>query len=80
MHPMTQLTIGLMALQPDSLFAKKYREGANKADLWKYTLQDSLDIVAKMPLLTARIFRNVWFDGKQIPTDTNLDWAGKLNA
>merc|ERR1719231_336719 len=31
MHPMTQLTIGLMALQPNSLYAQKYREGVNKA-------------------------------------------------
>lgn len=75
-HPMTQLTIGLMGLQTHSKFAQKYREGVNKAELWKFTLDDSLDIVAKMPLLTARIFRNVFFDGKQIASDTSLDWAG----
>jgi len=76
MHPMTQLGIGLLALQPDSIYAKKYREGVNKADLWKYTLEDGLDLVAKIPLLTARIFRNVFFDGKHIASDTSLDWAG----
>lgn len=76
MHPMTQLSIGLMALQQGSIYAQKYREGVNKKELWKYTLEDGLDIVAKMPLLTARIFRNVWFDGKHIPSDTSLDWAG----
>lgn len=75
-HPMTQLTIGLMALQPYSSFAKQYRAGVNKAELWKYSLEDGLDIVAKLPLLTARIFRNVFFDGQHIPSDTSLDWAG----
>jgi len=76
MHPMTQLSIGLLALQPQSQFAKKYREGVNKMELWKYTLEDSIDIVAKMPILTARIFRNVFFAGKQVASDKSLDWAG----
>lgn len=76
MHPMTQTTIGLMALQPNSTFAKKYREGVNKTELWKYALEDGLDIVAKLPVLTARIFRNVFFGGKHIASDTSLDWAG----
>jgi citrate synthase len=75
-HPMTQLSIGLLALQPNSLFAQKYREGVNKNELWKFVLEDSLDLVAKMPILCARIFRNVFFDGKHIPSDTSLDWAG----
>merc|ERR1711953_1106525 len=26
--------------------------------------------------LCARIFRNVFFDGKHVPADTSLDWAG----
>lgn len=79
-HPMTQLSMGLLALQPDSLFAQKYREGVNKAELWKFVLEDSLDLVAKMPVLTARIFRNVFFDGKHIASDASLDWAGNYAA
>jgi len=77
MHPMTQLSMGLLALQPDSVFGKAYRDGTmKKTDYWKATLEDSLDIVAKMPILSARIFRNVFFDGKHIPSDPSLDWAG----
>jgi len=75
-HPMTQLSMGLLALQPNSVFAQKYREGVNKNELWKHCLEDSLDMVAKMPILCARIFRNVFFEGKHIPSDKNLDWAG----
>merc|ERR1719454_1941340 len=47
-----------------------------KADYWKKTLDDSLDIVAKIPIVSARIFRNVFFEGKHIPADTSVDWAG----
>merc|ERR1711933_491496 len=47
-----------------------------KTDYWTYVLDDSLSLAAKMPLLSARIFRNVFFDGKHIPSDPSLDWAG----
>merc|ERR1712039_1087951 len=47
-----------------------------KGDYWKYCLEDSLTLVGQIPLLSARIFRNVFFDGKHIPSDPSLDWAG----
>lgn len=75
-HPMTQLSMGLLALQPGSAFGKAYRAGMNRGDYWKYTLEDSLTLVGQIPLLSARIFRNIFFDGKHIPSDTSLDWAG----
>jgi citrate synthase len=76
-HPMTQLSIGLLALQPDSAFGNAYRSGSmKKADYWKSTLEDSITLVAQIPVLSARIFRNVFFDGKHIPSDPSLDWAG----
>merc|ERR550525_2164484 len=73
---MTQLSIGLLALQPQSTFASAYRAGMKKTDYWTYCLDDGLSLVAKIPLLAARIFRNVFFDGKHIPSDPSLDWAG----
>jgi len=75
-HPMTQLSMGLLALQPESKFAAQYRAGVKKTELWKHCLDDGLTLVAQMPLLAARIFRNVFFDGKHIASDTSLDWAG----
>merc|ERR1712110_1306933 len=42
----------------------------------KSVLEDALTLVAQMPPLCARIFRNVFFDGKHIPADTSVDWAG----
>jgi len=79
-HPMTQLSMGLLALQPGSAFAKAYREGMNRGDYWKYTLEDSLTLVGQIPLLSARIFRNVFAEGKHIPSDPSLDWAGNYAA
>jgi len=76
-HPMTQLGIGLLALQNHSAFGKAYRSGnMKKTDYWVYTLEDALSLNAQIPILAARIFRNVYFGGKHIPSDTSLDWAG----
>lgn len=76
-HPMTQLSMGLLALQPTSEFGKAYRSGnLKKTDYWVYTLEDALSLVAKVPVLAARIFRNVFMEGKHIPSDPSLDWAG----
>jgi len=76
-HPMTQLSMGLLALQPGSVFGSAYRSGTmKKTDYWKFTLEDSLNLVAQIPILSARIFRNVFFDGKHIPTNPSMDWAG----
>merc|ERR1712050_416187 len=77
MHPMTQLSMSLLALQPDSQFGQAYRNGTmTKNDYWKLTLEDSLNLIGQIPLVAARIFRNVFFDGKHIPSDPSLDWAG----
>jgi len=77
MHPMTQLSMGLLALQPGSVFWAAYRGGSvKKTELWKYALEDSVSIVAQIPGLAARIYRNIYHDGKHVTADPALDWAG----
>ncbi len=34
-HPMTQFSMGILALQRESIFARAYREGTPKAELWE---------------------------------------------
>jgi citrate synthase len=34
-HPMTQFVVGIMALQTESTFQKKYAAGMNKKDYWE---------------------------------------------
>lgn len=57
-HPMTQFTIGLSAAQTDSKFAKAYARGVNKKEYWEHTLEDVLDVIAKLPEIAAIIYRN----------------------
>mmetsp|Transcript_44255 Transcript_44255/g.94238 ORF Transcript_44255/g.94238 Transcript_44255/m.94238 type:complete len:455 (+) Transcript_44255:39-1403(+) len=75
-HPMTQLAIALLALQPGSTFATAYHEGVKKTEYWNYALEDSLTLIAQIPVVAARIYRNVFFNGEHIAPDTSLDWAG----
>ena len=77
MHPMTQLGIGIMALQPESRFAEAYRGGKmKKAEYWEYALEDSLSLIAQIPLVAARIYRNTYYGGKHLVSRPDLDWAG----
>jgi len=73
---MTQLSMAILSLQRHSQFAKAYQDGVKKSEYWKYYLADSVDLVAKLPQLAARIYRHTYFQDKYIEADPNLDWAG----
>ncbi|KAG6332819.1 hypothetical protein ID866_6274 [Astraeus odoratus] len=79
LHPMTQLSMGVAALNHDSVFQAAYERGTKKTEFWTYTLEDCLNLVAKLPALAARIYRNVYHPDRSIaPIDKNLDLVGKL--
>jgi len=59
MHPMTQFSAGILGLQPESQFAKAYNEGINKKKYWEHTYEDALNLIATVPLVAARIYRNL---------------------
>ena len=77
-HPMTQFSIGVMSLQKDSKFAAAYTEGVSKLDYWKYTMEDVMDLIAKLPSLAAYIYRRKYHNNVHIAPDKTLDWAGNL--
>ena len=53
--------------------------GIKKTEYWQPVLDDSLDLVAKLPALAARIYRNVYHpDTKLAPIDKNLDLVGMI--
>ncbi|CAE6437551.1 hypothetical protein ACGC1H_004401 [Rhizoctonia solani] len=77
LHPMTQLAMGVAALNHDSSFAAAYEKGIKKSEYWEPVLEDSLDLVAKLPALAARIYRNAYKPEAQLPPiDKNLDLVG----
>lgn len=77
MHPMTQLAIGVAALNKESSFAAAYEKGIKKTEYWEPTFEDSLTLMARLPALAARIYRNAYFPDKEIPAvDLNADLVG----
>jgi citrate synthase len=62
MHPMTQFSMGVLACQPQSHFAKAYREGVHKDKYWETTLEDALDVCAKVSRIAAIVFHNCYGD------------------
>jgi citrate synthase len=77
-HPMTQFVTGIMALQTESHFAKAYAKGINKKDYWEYVLDDSMDLIARLPRIAAYIYRRKYKNGDHIQPNGLLDWAGNL--
>jgi len=74
---MTQLGMGVAALNHDSVFQKAYERGMKKSEYWTYALEDCLNLVAKLPALAARIYRNVYHPKQLIEDiDKNLDLVG----
>ena len=63
MHAMTQLNIGLMACQTNSKFAKAYEAGVHKSKYWEATLDDILDVIAKLAPIAALVYRHKFADG-----------------
>jgi citrate synthase len=80
MHPMTQLSLALLACQTESKFAAAYEKGVNKKEYWVHTLEDVLDVIAKLPEIAALIYRCSFKDGK-LTKDTSgkLDYSANFN-
>ncbi|RMH54547.1 MAG: citrate (Si)-synthase [Candidatus Hydrogenedentota bacterium] len=74
-HPMTMLSVGLLAMQGESAFAKAYAKGIRKDEYWRSTLEDALDIIARITVLAAGIYRKRFNKGPRIPGDKKLPLA-----
>jgi len=75
-HPMTQFTVGIMALQTESIFSKKYAEGVNKKEYWSYYYEDSMNLLARLPEVAAYIYNRKYKGGKHPTSNRDLDWSG----
>jgi len=77
-HPMTQFSLGILSMQNESIFSKKYREGIHKMELWDPMYEDCMNCLAKLPALAAYVYRRSYKGGKHIDPDPTLDWGGNF--
>ncbi|CAI7911540.1 unnamed protein product [Closterium sp. NIES-53] len=72
----------VLALQRTSKFAAAYHRGTHKRDLWRHALDDSLDLIAALPEIAARIYNRSCKEGGARPgvraAREDLDYAGNL--
>ena len=74
-HSMSQFASAVLSLQTDSKFAKAYEEGVHRSQYWEYALEDALNLIARIPGVTSRIYRHCFKDGIVHSPDDTLDWS-----
>ena len=75
--PMTQLSMGLLYLQKDSIFRKNMKSVAKESH-WELTYEDGLEILAKIPLILEQIYHKFTNIPTKLHKDSHLDWCGRL--
>lgn len=79
-HPMTLLSTALLALEKQSVMARKIEEGAPREEHWKWALADALRLLGSLPTFAGGIYRHRYKKGPRFAHDTALDWAENLGA
>lgn len=72
-HPMSLFSMAILAMQRESVFAKRYQENLRKEDYWEPMLEDSLNLTAKLPAVAAFIYRMKYKGGDIITPNPSLD-------
>jgi len=75
-HPMTMFSAGILAMQRESEYVKAYNKGLGKMDHWQPTLDDALNLWARLPELGAFIYRLKYKGDTPIASDPDLDLGG----
>jgi citrate synthase len=78
MHPMTQFSSAILAMQTESQFAKAYSEGVSKSEYWDTTYEDILNCIACLPEIAALIYRCTYHDGIVAKADPSLDYSANF--
>ncbi|KAJ6577253.1 citrate synthase [Mycena capillaripes] len=73
LHPMSQFSLAVTALNHNSAFAKAYQDGVSKKEYWGPT-------IAKLPNIAGRIYRNVFGQGKLPAIDPAKDYSHNLST
>jgi citrate synthase len=77
-HPIPLFSQAVLALQRESLFAKRWLEGMKKDEYWEPMLEDSMNLVAKLPAIASYIYRVKCEVADPIAPDPDLDWGANF--
>ncbi len=74
-HPMKMISTAILVLERESVFRQKYTEGLRREDYWEHVLEDSLQLIAKLPALAAAVYRIRFDKGEPLKLDPSRDWG-----
>ncbi len=77
-HPMTLFSQAILALQSESVFARRFYYGIDKKDYWGFYLEDSLNLTAKLPTIIANIYNLKYRGGIFVQPNPKLDWSANF--
>ena len=74
-HPMCMLATAVLVMQRESVFRKWYDMGMKREDYWLAMLGDALNILAKLPVIAAGIYRIRYNHGSVMHWTHGLDYG-----
>jgi citrate synthase len=77
-HPVTMFSTAILVMQRESLFAREYHAGMKKDTYWEPMLEDSMNLIARLPEIAAFIYRFKYKGGEMISPDPSLDWGSNF--
>lgn len=77
-HPMTMYSAAILAMQRESVFVKRYNEGMSKMDYWEPMFEDVCNLLPKLPVIAAYIYRMKYKADVHIPCHPDLDMGGNF--
>ncbi|MDE3032245.1 MAG: citrate (Si)-synthase [Acidobacteriota bacterium] len=76
-HPMAMFSTAVLAMQKESVFAKKYHE-MKKTEYWDAMYEDASNLVARLPEVAAFIYRWKYKNGDIIAPKAGLDMGANF--
>ncbi len=74
-HPMSMLSGALLAMEHESVFARRFDEGMSRDEYWRAVLEDALRLLGSLPALAAGIYHLRYGKGPRLAHDPAYDWA-----
>lgn len=77
-HPMCMLDTAVLVMERESIFREWYHKGMKKEDYWIPTLDDALNILARLPVIAAGIYRMRYKGSSLIHWTHGLDFGANF--
>jgi citrate synthase len=72
-HPMAMLDTGILAMENESAFRKRYTEGMTKTEYWEPTLDDAMRLLGTIHTIAAGVYRIRYKKGDLVEPSKKLD-------